>query len=489
VTVGGRAGDEGLPEPRSSVASLLAAAASAVGGIVLALIALSALWRTGDVLGILLADFPGPYGRLGLALTAALLAAGAGVVVLARRAAVGDWLPGPALPVLIVALAIAVRVAMAVVADAPLRGENDIIHQQALGILDGTCCFSHRPTGYPAALAAAYAVLGVGPTTIEALNIAFAAVTAALVWQIGSVAVGRPVAALAATAYAVAPSQVLVSLVPLTEPMYTMLVAGAVRAGIALERQPIILAAVACGGLLAAGQYVRATAASLLAPLALLPLLMGWTLWRSVARAALIGAVFGVLMLPVVGYNLQRNDALSVSTSAYGGWSLYVGANREYGGQWNSEDAARLARFPGETWWARSEYAGALFVDRVLEDPGGSLAILPAKFGTVWGDETYAATYALRGGPVTRDVHVGWLTSQLFWVVIVVLAALGLLTSRRDPTPTALAIAMIVSLVALTHLALEVHSRYHAYLVPLLCVLAAIGVEWLAQRWRAQRLI
>lgn len=487
MTVGGRAGDDRRAEPRSALASFISAAAWTVGVIVLGLVALSALWRTADVIGVLLADFPGPYGRFGLLLTAAFLVAGAGVVALAGRAAARNWLPGLGLPLLIVALAIGVRVAMAVVADAPLRGENGIIHQQALGVLDGTCCFSHRPMGYPIALAGAYALLGIGPTAIEALNIAFAAVTAGVVWQIGSVAFGRPAAAMAASLYAVVPSQVLIAIAPLTEPTYTLLVAGAVRAAIALQRRPMVVAAVACAGLLAAGQYVRATAASLIAPIALLPWLVGWTLRRTVLRTALIGAVFGVLMLPVIEYNLRANADLSVSTSAYGGWSLYVGANRDHGGQWNSEDAARLASFPGDTWWARSEHAGALAVDRVLEDPAGTLAILPAKFGTVWGDETYAATYALRSGPVTRDVHVAWLTSQLAWVVLVVLAALGMLSTRRDPNPATLLIGITVSLVALTHLALEVHSRYHAYLVPLLCVLAAAGIEGLARWWRARR--
>jgi hypothetical protein len=264
-------------------------------------------------------------------------------------------------------------------------------------------------------------------------------------------------------------------------------VAGAVRAGIALERRPLLAAAAVLAALLAAGQYVRATAASLLLPIALLPWLIGWPARRALARAALIGGLFVVLLLPVVAFNLRAYGDVSVSTSAYGGWSLYVGANREHGGQWNPEDAARLAGFPGDTWWERSEYAGGLALDRLREDPLGSLAVLPRKFSTVWGDETYAATYGLRSGPITRDVEVGWLTSQLFWAPLAVLAALGMLASRRDPPPAVLLVGMIVTLVAVTHLALEVHSRYHAYLVPLFCVLAAAGADGVAGWWRSRR--
>jgi 4-amino-4-deoxy-L-arabinose transferase-like glycosyltransferase len=479
-----RPGDEATPPAGSRIP---ATAAWAVGLLALALIAVSALLRTGDLIGTLLADLPGPYGRLGLGVTAGYLLASVVLIALAGHAAARPRFSGLLLPLLIVGLAIGVRAVFAVVADAPLHGENAIVREQALGVLDGACCFSHRPLGYPIMLAGAYAVLGQGPGTIEALNIVFAAVTAWLTWDIGRVSWGRRVAAVAATAYAVAPSQVLMALVPLTEPMYTMLVAGAIRVGIALGRRSMLAAGLACAVFLAAGQYVRATAVSLLIPIALLPWLVGWPIRRVLLQGALIGGLLVVLLLPAVAYNLGTHGELSLSTSAYGGWSLYVGANREHGGQWNAADAARLEGFPGDSWWDRSEYAGSLALDRVLENPAGSLALLPTKFGTLWSSETYAASYALRAGPITRDVQVGWLASQLFWAPLAVLAAVGMYGDRREPRPAALLIGMTITLVAVTHLALEVHSRYHAYLVPLFCLLAALGVRTLDRWWRARR--
>ena len=487
MTGAGLAGDDATPEAPPAAPRTLARAAWAVALAVMVLIAFSALARTVDVIGQLLADVPGPYGRRGLAWTAAYLLGSLVVIGLVGLAAARQRLRGAALPLLIVTLTVGIRAALAVVADAPLYGENAIIHGQAVGVLDGACCFGHRPLGYPIVLAGAYAVLGVGPAAIETLNIGFAVVTALLVWDIGRVSWGRSVAAVAATAYALAPSQVLTALVPLTEPMYTMLVAGVVRAGIAFERRPMLLAAAACAALIAAAQYVRATAAPLLVPLALLPWLAGWPGRRTLLRAAVIGAIFIVLAVPVIAYNLRTYGDLSISTSAYGGWSMYVGANREHGGQWNAEDAARLAGFPGDSWWERSDHAGSLVVERVMEDPAGSLALLPTKFGTLWGSETYAASYALREGPITREVHVGWLTSQLFWAALTVLATLGMYVARRDLPPAALLIGMTITLVAVTHLALEVHSRYHAYLVPLFCLLAAVGARQLVRSWRARR--
>lgn len=487
MTAAGRTADDETSEPASASPRSPATAVWALAIIILVLIALSAISRSAGLIGPLLTDFPGPFGRLGLAFVAAYLVATFVAILFARRAAWASSLGTVGLPMLIVALAISVRVVLAAVTDAPLYGENRIVHEQAVAVLDGTCCFSHRPPGYPIALAGAYAMLGVGPMAIEALNVTFAALTTWLVWDIGRVMSGRRVAAVAATAYALVPSQVLMTLVPLTEPMYTMLVAAVARAGIALEGRPVLIAAAGCAAVLAAAQYVRATAASLLLPILLLPWLVGWRSWPALGRTAVVIGVFLLLLLPVIAYNVRAHGDLSLSTSAYGGWSLYVGANREHGGQWNAEDAASLAGFPGASWWERSEYAGSLVIDRVMEDPVASARLLPRKFGTLWGDETYAAAYALASGPITREIQVGWLASQLVWVSLTVLAPFGMLAARRNLVPAALLIGMMVTLVAVTHLALEVHSRYHAYLVPLFCLLAATGAELIVRWWRAGR--
>jgi hypothetical protein len=477
-----------VEEPSGSgpLARALRAAAWWLAVIVLGLIALVAVDRLLVVIGPLGLGSIRPWGRLGLAFTAAYAVVGIAAGIAVWRAAENARVPRALVPIAIILLAVVLRVTVGIAFDAPLTGENGIINRQALGVLDGGCCFSHRPMGYPIALAGAYAILGTGPTVIEALNLVFAVVTCWLVWSIGRAGWGRGVGAVAATLYAVLPSQVLMVLVPLTEPMYTMLVAVTVRLAMELGRPGFAVAA-ATGVALAAGQYVRATAVSLLVPaVALLAMLPGAVMPR-LGRSVVMVAVFVVLMLPVVAYNLETHGDLSVSTSAYAGWSLYVGANREYNGQWNREDSARLVEFPGRSVWDKSEYAGTLVADRIAEDLEGALRLLPRKLVVMWADERYAAGYALVSGPVDRVVRVGSLVSQLFWAPLVALAAVGMFVERRSPRPVALLIGMIVTLVALSHLVLEVHSRYHAYVVPLLCVLAGAGVSALARSswaWR-----
>lgn len=487
MTAAGRHGDAAGRLTRSAEGDpagirLVRAIVWGAGTLAVAAIALAATINLLDLVVRLITEFSAPYGRLGIAFTAAYVLGGAVSLVTAWR--VGNrpvtrrWL----LPLAITALAVGVRAVVAITFDAPLTGENRIVHEQAVQVLDGgPCCFSHRPMGYPLTLAGAYALLGVRPGAIEILNIAFAALTTWLVFGIGRVAWDRRVGALAATTFAVMPSQVLMTLPPLTEPLYTAVVAAIVRLAVGPPSRALVATA-AVGLAIAAAQYVRATAASLLAPVALLPMLAGAGLRRSVEQAVAVVAIFVVAMLPVISFNLQTHGDLSVSTSAYAGWSLFVGANQAEVGRWNRDDAALFTNFPGGSVWARSEHAGGLGVRRILDDPRGFLEMQPRKFAVLWGDETYAAGYSLVSDRVvTREARVGWLLGQLFYVPILVLGLAGLILERRNPRPTVLLIGMIVFVVAATHLFLEVHSRYHAYLVPLFGVLAAGGVDAIAR--------
>lgn len=481
------------PGPRSSGLTGVGLPGLAVWGLTLAtvaVIAFVALDRTlGGLIGPLLSEFPHPYGLTGLLFAGAYLGVSAALLVavwVASGPRAGNLRRPWLLPAAVVGAGVAVRLVVMLLADGAIYGETRIIRDQAVAVLDGACCFDHRPTGYPILLAGGFALLGVGPAAIEVLNLAFAAVTTWLVWEIGRAGWDRRVGAMAAATYALIPSQVLFVLVPLTEPMYTMLVAAAVRLGMALDRRAT-LAAVGVGAVLAVAQYVRSTAAALLLPVVALPLVAGCRWWPSVRRGMLAAATFTILMAPVIAYNINTHDAVSVSTSSYGGWSLYVGANREYGGQWNAEDAARLAAFPGDTWWARSEYAGTMAMERIRDDPAGYLRLMATKLKTLWRDEHYAAAYALATGPATRIVHIGWLTSQLAWVTLTGMAVVGVLGDRRRPRPATLLIGMTLALVTLSHLFLEVHGRYHSALVPLLGVLAAAGVPVLVAAIRSLR--
>lgn len=451
---------------------------------VLSLMSAYAVWRTVEYVHPTQADFPAPYGRAGLLFVALSLAVASALVLVAGTRWLHRRLPPRVIVAGIVIAAVVIRAALAIVADAPLTGENRIVNEQAVGVLDGVCCLGHRPMGYPVALAGVFSVLGIGPRSVEVLNVALAAVTTMLVWDIGRVTWGPRVGAVAAMGYAVTPSAVLLALVPLTEPLYTAIVVAVVRLGIGgASGWP--LRAVATGAALSLAQYVRATAVILLLAVVAVAFLTEPRVSRALARTTTITLVFLLLLAPTISYNLEQHGDLSIDTSAYGGWSLFVGANQKFVGMWNREDAALLPDFPGESVWEQSKHARALAWERYTQDIGATLGLFVRKSGIMWGDERYAAAYALptteSRGP-TRDMWVGWLTSQFAWAALLMLAVIGTWRERRSGRPAALLVGLVLLAVAGSHLVLEVHSRYHAFVVPLLWLLAAAGLQHLRRR-------
>lgn len=451
-----------------------------IAAVVVTAITLVAALNLGATLEQLVRRFPAPIGLSGLAGVLMIGAVSVGAVLLLV------WLASsprgrPWVPWLGVSFALIARLAVALMIEAPLRADATIQNQLAIGVSEGVCCFGHRPMGYPMLLGAGYAIFGVHQWVFEALNVLVGALSALLVWALARQGWGPGAGALAVGLYAIIPSQVLLVSVPLSEGSYALLLLAAIWAVCHWPRS--LLAAAAVGGvLLALSQYVRPTSMALLPFLASVPLLAGGTRRRGVMAAAVMAAVFLATLLPVIGFNMRAHGTPSISTSAYGGWSLYVGANQEFNGTWNPEDAAIVSQLPGDSTWERSERAGALAAERIGADPGGYAALVVRKFNVMWADERYAVNYAVGhlGGRVV--VTVG-LAAHLTYVALLVLAALAA-WKVRERSSIMLAIMLIVMVVAGMHLFLEVHGRYHSYVVPLLCILAgaAVTVPSMARR-------
>lgn len=349
------------------------------------------------------------------------------------------------------------------------------LHQLAVGVAEGQCCFADRPMGYPMLLGAAYALLGDSLLVAELVGLGIAVGTGLVLYDLVRTTWNTTAAAVALTVYALMPSQVLIVVVPLTEPLYGLALVGAVRLAAAAGWSRS--AAAACGVIIGLGQYIRPTAVAVLPVFLVVP----WLAERLAGREVLLRAgsmlvAFAIVMLPVAENNLRAHGDLSLSTSDYAGWTLYVGTNQEWDGQWNPDDAARLAGFPGETWWERSEVAGREGVRRITDDPGGFARLVPRKFRVLWADDDYAITHTL--GIASTAPVLALLTSAAY-VGLVAATLLGIWWERRRMSGTTLLILGLTATVAGIHVFVEVADRYHAYLIPLWCALAGVGVVWL----------
>jgi hypothetical protein len=423
----------------------------------------------------------GPAGAAVLLIGAALLSFGFVAGLLAARSPLSDgWILAIGL-----ALVLAIRVAAIVAIDAPLPNDGRAYAELARWLREGGCCFADRPTGYPMLLAAAFSVLGDRTLTHEVLNVAFAVAGGWLLHDLAAGIGGRRAATPALFVYATLPALVLLTPLLLTDTVYATLLLAMCWTAVRIPGAPFGWA-VATGVLLAASQYVRPIGPALLLPLVLAPALYVRP-WRSAAMAAAIIVVtFVVAMLPAIGHNLATHGDLSLSTSSYGGWSLYMGTNQASKGRYNAADADVIDALPGANLWERSEAAGELGLERIAGDPIGFAGLTVRKFTIMWGTEEHAVIFAFRPDGRPRGTLAGVdLLAQLAYLALLAMAAAGsvLAVRAREVNPALVVAAGLVLAQLAVHTFLEVKPRYHAQAEPLLLLMAVPALAEIAA-WR-----
>lgn len=455
------------------------------GAVFVAVVGIAALGEAASKLFDVAAS---PGRRLGLGGAGVLLA---GVVVLAGGVAAAliaarSRLTDRQLLLVGLGLVALARGGTVVLMDAPLANDGRAYQELARWLADGNCCFADRPTGYPMLLAAAYVPFGDATWVHEAINVAFAVLGGWLLFDLARGAFGRLPAAVALVAFALLPGLALLTPLLLTDTVYATLIIGLCWAGVRMSHGQLWTAVVA-GVLLAVTQYVRPVAPALLPAMALVPLLYVRPLRRGVAVLGLLVVAFALAMVPAVARNLATHGDVSISTSSYGGWSLFMGTNQRTNGRYSDGDAAIIAGLPGESLWERSEAAGRLGLGRITSDPVGFAGLAVRKLSVMWGTEEFGVVFAFRpDGPARGALGGVDLLAQLAYVGLVLAALGGLVaTLRRRGPPEPLPVIAVGLLLceALVHTFLEVKPRYHAHSEVLLLLMGAAAVAQLTARW------
>jgi hypothetical protein len=370
------------------------------------------------------------------------------------------------------ALILGTRLVMVATIQTPLSSDFLAYHLLAVAMSQHGPAWASVPIGWPLALAAVYAVLGANPLFGELLNVAIALATGWFIFDLGLRVLGRPGASLSLWLFALAPAQALWVVVLGSEAPYGLLLIAAVWA-IARFGTDRIWVVVLAGILLGAAQYVRATTPVILAAFVVVIVLAGSTPARAARAIVMIAAVFLLTLSPVIAHDFEASGVLSVSTSGFGGWSLFVGTNAASGGQYDKTLFAVVGGQAGTPAFDRR--ALTLALDRIERDPVGVAVLAVKKIPVMWASESYATDWTFdvraRGDTaVVRSMLI--VVDQGVYALILLLAAYGLWRWRHARTTALLLIVLIILSVAAMHSVLEVQSRYHAYLEPLICVLA-----------------
>lgn len=378
---------------------------------------------------------------------------------------------------------------------------SEIARGLGYGMSDGPTAF--RPPGYPAFLAALYAVFGPRVAVGKAANLVLSLAAVYLTHWSARPLLGARVALLAAGLVAASLRQISYTSVLAAEPLFTcllLLVLGTWARRPAGSRRDALLGAGA-----AALSLVKAHAL-------LFPLLFGcWERarggrWRAAARTVLVSAAAMALCLAPWTYRNWRALGAFVPVSTNGGLVLFANNNPRATGVWMDVfyPGSPLARYlrPG---------GGGTFDEVAVDRAGRRLALRwirahPGRFARLGVERlrvTFLTTYDLawslgyweggRRAPArwaalamerSRQRYEVYLTLALAWPLLAV--ARG--RRRLGRTGVALsALALSLAYFAAVHFVFEGQPRYNAPLLPLWYMAAAAGACELWDALRATR--
>ncbi len=357
------------------------------------------------------------------------------------------------------------------------------------------------PPGWPLMLAAVFKLTGPSVAAAGLLNLAFAAISAALVLALGRKIGGSELAArLALLCLAVYPNNAAYVPLALTEVFYTALLL-AICWLLVVKRG--WLALVGAGLLLGAATLVKAQT------LVVVPLVLGiavlratdsWpSFWSALRGAIAKGVLLGLLAaLVVMPWSLRNERVLGelVVVSTNGGVTLLTGNNRDANGSYVESDPVYQALFARRLTMSEMAYdaeAKRLAVEWIKANPGKFIALMPKKFFRLWGPDGEAQwNYEKGAASFAANERLFWaarVANQALYILLLAGFALAFLVQVRrrwrdgelfDWWLLPYGIAAYPTAIAAVF---SGQSRFHYPAMPFVC----LSVGWLLADWFARR--
>jgi Dolichyl-phosphate-mannose-protein mannosyltransferase len=332
---------------------------------------------------------------------------------------------------------------------------------------------AYAPVGIPALVAAVSCLDLPVPLAMGILNALCEAATLPAIYLAGREAAGQRVGVAASLLWVAWPSRVLGTALVSTESVFTLLMTWAlVCCWKVQDRERWLQWAVAAGVLLGAASHVRANA--LPVPWVLLALYAIGEPRSFPARLVPWLTVGGVTVAVLVPWGLRNYAELGqfLLTTSNAGLALLPG---NFDGATGGYVELPFV-VPGGTELEKNRAALRLAIGWMLEHPTRFAALVLPKWQALLSRDTEEVGWALLSSHLVQWTTVVKVASQIFYTAALALAAVGSVRLRSVRASAALLPGLAIALAWLAlHMFFHGQSRYHAPLVPLLCVLAAAG--------------
>lgn len=340
---------------------------------------------------------------------------------------------------------------------------------------------------YPMLLGAIYSITEPSIYVAQIVNVFCSVIIAYQVYRLGSMAGGEHVGRLGAILFALWPSQIAFCSVVAQEHIFQVFFLGGVifllRAQQAATDRTVAWFGLLAGGSIALSHVLRPVA------MVIVPTIVVFLLWGKRAHDVFSRYILSVGLSLAVGFVVTAGvimGAASMATNqtlwkSNAGFSLYVGTSSESMGFWSAKHAAILDEYAYDTDKIHSESTKRA-IATITQHPVDFIKLMGIKFALFWGSDDYGVYYAtVEQAPSEQAVTIFRnrnrlnLVAQGAYVFILIAAGIGLYRTRSVMNN----VLLIVSSVFLLHVAafcfLEIQSRYHVLVVPLLMIPAAMA--------------
>ncbi len=346
-------------------------------------------------------------------------------------------------------------------------------------------------------LAGLYSVFGTGLMVAKIFNVILSVALVLIVYAGAKMLYGNKAARISGFLLAFWPADIMYTSVIASEHLFLVLFTGATVLILKFIKKynfknyevtngNLILMAI--GLLIALAQLIRPMAMLLLPVFAVyillfkryrsdLPASFGLKLKSVLLVFASYYIVINLINLPVqsvTGVNVTKSDS---------GFNLMIGTNQKSSGMFNNEDFSIIERNNYDIDRVHNE-AHKIAMDRITSDPLKLPGLFYRKIDKLWGNENYGyywSTTPIGESGIETSVkaypRAFYGISQAFYILIIVLAICSCFYSLREKNYNALIILMIFGGIFLSYLLLEVQSRYHLPVMPLMIMFGTSFLE------------
>ena len=346
--------------------------------------------------------------------------------------------------------------------------------------------------GYPLLLTLLYKVFGASLMAAKILNVFISIIVAILIYWIGKKIFNETAGRIAGLIFALWPAQIMYNSVLASEHMFMLFFAASmaffVKSQFYVEGGRRYLFPALTGISLALAHMMRPVS-FILFPVLLIYLLV-FVKNTSLKKAVL--HKFGIIALMIAGFVMSMTIFNAVIVNLTGiqvwrsssGFSLLVGTNYQSSGMYNSEDEKIINEYKYDFDKINKE-ATRRAIERIKSSPLNFLRLAEKKFILQWTSEDFGLYWSVNKvveeSPIVELIRneFKWieLVVQIYYIALLLFAAAGFIYSKRAGNYITTIFLMLFGAFVAAHTLLEVQSRYHYPIVPVLIIIAGYGVS------------